>query len=212
VTDIWALPEERVYEDLGTSPKGLGAGAAASLLQRHGKNVLPTKVGRPIAFKFLDQFTSLFAIMLEVAAVLVLVAAMLSTGASRQDNINVMIAIIAVVLLNATIGFFQEYRAEKATEALRKLVPANAKVIRDGDVAVIAAAALVLALLWYAGLATANQAASAWTQCVQYLGILYHYQSFAKGLIDTRDVVFYLTATALSLFAAVGVVAVRRWR
>ncbi len=142
-TDIWALPEERVYEALGTSPKGLGTTEAAARLQQHGQNVLPTKVGRPIIFKFLDQFTSLFAIMLEVAAVLVFIAAMLSTGDSRQDNINVTIAIIGVVLLNATIGFFQEYRAEKATEALQKLVPANAKVIRDGDVAIIAAADLV---------------------------------------------------------------------
>src|SRR5665647_1312497 len=132
--DIWALPEEQVYQELGTSPKGLVAAEAASRLQKHGKNVLPTKVGRPIIFKFLDQLTSLFAIMLEVAAVLVFIAAMLSTGASRQDNINVTIAIIGVVLLNATIGFFQEYRAEKATEALQKLVPANAKVIRDGEV------------------------------------------------------------------------------
>ena len=88
-TDIWALPEERIYEALGTSPKGLTEDDAFSLLQQHGKNVLPTKVGRPIIFKFLDQFTSLFAIMLEVAAVLVFIAAMLSTGASRQDNINV---------------------------------------------------------------------------------------------------------------------------
>jgi len=141
--DIWALPEARVYEALGTSPKGLGAAEAAARLQQHGQNVLPTKVGRPIIFKFLDQFTSLFAIMLEVAAVLVFIAAMLSTGASRQDNINVTIAIIGVVLLNATIGFFQEYRAEKATEALQKLVPANAKVIRDGDVTIVAAADLV---------------------------------------------------------------------
>ena len=105
--------------------------------------MLPTKVGRPIIFKFLDQFTSLFAIMLEVAAVLVFIAAMLSTGASRQDNINVTIAILGVVLLNATIGFFQEYRAEKATEALQKLVPANAKVVRDGEVTIVAAADLV---------------------------------------------------------------------
>ena len=75
--------------------------------------------------------------------VLVFVAAMLSTGSSRQDNINVTIAIIGVVLLNGVIGFFQEYRAEKATEALQKLVPANAKVVRDGEVTVVAAADLV---------------------------------------------------------------------
>ena len=142
-TDIWALPEERVYEALGTTPKGLAQDDAARRLQEHGKNVLPTKVGRPIIFKFFDQFTSLFAIMLEVAAILVFIAAMLSTGAARQDNINVTIAIIGVVLLNATIGFFQEYRAEKATEALQKLVPANAKIIRDGDVTIVAAADLV---------------------------------------------------------------------
>jgi P-type Ca2+ transporter type 2C len=142
-TDIWALSDERVYEALGTSPQGLVEDEAFKRLQEHGKNVLPTKVGRPIIYKFLDQFTSLFAIMLEVAAVLVFIAAMLSTGASRQDNINVTIAIIAVVLLNATIGFFQEYKAEKATEALQKLVPANAKVIRDGEVTIVAAAELV---------------------------------------------------------------------
>ena len=47
------------------------------------------------------------------------------------------------MLLNATIGFFQEYRAEKATEALQKLVPANAKVVRDGEVTIVAAADLV---------------------------------------------------------------------
>ena len=105
--------------------------------------MLPAKVSRPIIYKFLDQFTSLFAIMLEVAALLVFVAAMLSTGSSRQDNINVTIAIIGVVLLNGVIGFFQEYRAEKATEALQKLVPANAKVVRDGEVTMVAAADLV---------------------------------------------------------------------
>jgi P-type Ca2+ transporter type 2C len=141
--DIWAISEEQVYEELGTSTKGLVEDEAFGRLSKHGKNVLPTKVGRPIIYKFLDQFTSLFAIMLEVAAVLVFVAAMLSTGAARQDNINVTIAIIGVVLLNATIGFFQEYRAEKATEALQKLVPANAKAVRDGEVTIVAAADLV---------------------------------------------------------------------
>jgi Ca2+-transporting ATPase len=142
-SDIWTLPDDDVFAALGTSPQGLAEDEAFARLAQHGKNVLPAKVSRPIIFKFVDQFTSLFAIMLEVAAVLVFIAAMLSTGAARQDNINVTIAIIAVVLLNATIGFFQEYKAEKATEALQKLVPANAKVIRDGEVTIVAAADLV---------------------------------------------------------------------
>ncbi|HEY5168028.1 MAG TPA: cation-transporting P-type ATPase, partial [Thermoleophilia bacterium] len=141
--DIWTLPDDDVFAALGASPQGLAEDEAFARLAQHGKNVLPAKVSRPIIFKFVDQFTSLFAIMLEVAAVLVFIAAMLSTGAARQDNINVTIAIIAVVLLNATIGFFQEYKAEKATEALQKLVPANAKVIRDGEVTIVAAADLV---------------------------------------------------------------------
>ena len=142
-TNIWTLPDDGVYQALGTSPQGLTEDEAFARLTTYGRNVLPAKVSRPIIFKFVDQFTSLFAIMLEVAAVLVFIAAMLSTGASRQDNINVTIAIIAVVLLNATIGFFQEYKAEKATEALQKLVPSNAKVIRDGEVTIVAAAELV---------------------------------------------------------------------
>ncbi len=134
VAELWRLPDDEVYQALGSSASGLAEDEAFKRLQEHGHNVLPAKVSRPIIFKFLDQFTSLFAIMLEVAAVLVFIAAMLSTGSARQDNINVTIAIIAVVLLNGVIGFFQEYRAEKATEALQKLVPANAKVVRDGEV------------------------------------------------------------------------------
>jgi magnesium-transporting ATPase (P-type) len=141
--DIWAISEEQIYEELGTSPKGLTEDEAFARLQKHGHNSLPAKVGRPIIFKLFDQFTTLFAIMLEAAAVLVFFAAMLSHGSDRQDQINVMIAIIGVVLLNGVIGFFQEYRAEKATEALQKLVPANAKVVRDGEVTIVAAADLV---------------------------------------------------------------------
>jgi P-type Ca2+ transporter type 2C len=140
---LWTRDAAEVLPALQTDVRGLTGDEAARRLETYGRNVLPPRVGRPIYFKFLDQFTSLFAIMLEVAAVLVFIAAMLSTGESRQDNINVTIAIIAVVILNATIGFFQEYRAEKATEALQKLVPANAKVVREGEVTIVPAAELV---------------------------------------------------------------------
>jgi gliding motility-associated transport system permease protein len=72
--------------------------------------------------------------------------------------------------------------------------------------------ALVLGLSWFGGSATSGKAVAAWEKIARYLGVLYHYESFSKGMIDTRDVVFFITTTALFLFAAVGVVAVRRWR
>ena len=141
--DVSRLTEERVYAELGTSPRGLTSSEARDRLQKHGPNLLPEKAGRPLIYRFAAQFTQLFAVMLEVAAVLVFIAALLSQGPDRRDNINVTIAIVGVVILNAAIGFFQEFRAEKATEALRKLVPPTAKVVRDGEVAVIPAAELV---------------------------------------------------------------------
>jgi magnesium-transporting ATPase (P-type) len=143
VDGIWSLPGDEVFDRLETSPRGLTEDEAFRRMKKYGPNTLPAKVGRPIIFRFFDQFTTLFAIMLEVGALLCAVAAVLSHGSSRQDNINVTVAIIGVVLLNATIGFFQEYRAEKATEALQKLVPQNAKVVRDGEVTIVAVADLV---------------------------------------------------------------------
>ena len=140
---IWSLSLEEVFERLQTSPRGLTEDEAFRRLKQYGRNVLPAKVGRPIIYRFFDQFKTLFAIMLEAAAVLCVIAALLSHGSDRQDQINVTIAIVGVVLLNATIGFFQEYRAEKATEALQKMVPQNAKVVRDGEVTIVAVADLV---------------------------------------------------------------------
>ena len=142
-TGIWSLSADEVFERLQTSPRGLTEDEAFRRLKQYGRNTLPAKVGRPIIFRFFDQFKTLFAIMLEAAAVLCVIAAALSHGSDRQDQINVAIAIVGVVLLNATIGFFQEYRAEKATEALQKMVPANAKVVRDGEVTIVAVADLV---------------------------------------------------------------------
>ncbi len=71
---------------------------------------------------------------------------------------------------------------------------------------------LILAALWRAGAETAGRAGGFVAQAVQYLGILYHFESFAKGVIDTRDVVYFASLTVLFLFAAIGVIAVRRWR
>lgn len=138
-----SLSVDEVFERLQTSARGLTEDEAFRRRGEYGPNVLPARVGRPVIFKFFDQFRSLFAAMLEVGALLSLVGAFLSHGSSRQDNLNVTFAIIGVVFLNAAIGFLQEYRAEKATEALQMLVPANAKVVREGEVTIVAAADLV---------------------------------------------------------------------
>lgn len=142
--DIWRLSEDEVFDQLSSSSSGLSSREAANRLQQYGLNVLTAKHRKPIIYRFFLQFTDLFAILLEVAAILTLIAALLSAGSDRTDNLHVTIAIIGVVVLNAAIGFFQEYRAEKATEALQKLVPQNARVIRDGELTVIRAAELVL--------------------------------------------------------------------
>jgi magnesium-transporting ATPase (P-type) len=141
--ELWQASEEEVYQQLNTSPRGLTSAQAAELLKKFGPNVLKEKHRKPIIYRFFAQFKDLFAILLELAALLTFIAAFLSTGSDRSDNLHVAFAIIGVVILNAAIGFFQEFRAEKATEALQKLVPQNAKVIRDGELTVIPAADLV---------------------------------------------------------------------
>jgi len=141
--EVWRLSEEEVFEELGTSTSGLSTAEAASRLQQYGLNVLKAKQKKPIIYRFFMQFTDLFAVLLEVAALLTFVAAFLSQGVDRTDNLRVAFAIIGVVVLNAIIGFLQEFRAEKATEALQKLVPQNAKVVRNGEVIIVPAAELV---------------------------------------------------------------------
>ncbi len=141
--EIWRPSEEEVYQKLGSSSAGLSAQDVAQRRQQYGPNVLTAAHRKPIIYRFFQQFTDLFAILLEVAALLTLIAAILSTGPDRKDNLNVTFAIIGVVILNAAIGFFQEFRAEKATEALQKLVPQNAKVVRNGELIVIPASELV---------------------------------------------------------------------
>ena len=69
---VWSLSRRaRSTSACSTSPRGLSEDEAFRRLKEYGRNVLPAKVGRPIIFRFFDQFTTLFAIMLEVGALLV---------------------------------------------------------------------------------------------------------------------------------------------
>lgn len=116
----WDIAE--VYQRLGTSPDGLGQSEAQERLQRFGSNTLQKSKGTPLMLKFLANFTHLMAILLWVGGIVAFIAQMPQLA----------IAVWMVNVINGAFSFWQEYRAEKATEALQKLLPAYAQVMRDG--------------------------------------------------------------------------------
>jgi len=113
--------------------EGLTDEEAASRLIRYGQNKL--REGKPISplAIFIRQFKSVVIWVLIGAAIISIALSELTDG----------IAIIAIVVLNALIGFFQEYRAEKATAALKRLSAPRARVVRNGHATAVAATDVV---------------------------------------------------------------------
>ena len=129
---VHALPRLDVYAALDSSPRGIAPEEASGRLAQYGPNELPPSKGRPIIFRFFQQFTDLFAVVLMVASAITFLAYVVQVPHDVQ-NLQLAIAILGVVLLNAVIGFFQEYSAERTAEALQALVPKTSRVIRGGD-------------------------------------------------------------------------------
>jgi magnesium-transporting ATPase (P-type) len=124
---------EEVLADLGSSTTGLTAQEAAKRLAADGPNEL-TEGKRIASFQiFLGQFKSLLIWILIVAGV---ISGVLGEGIDA-------IAILAIVVLNAVIGFYQEYNAEKSIAALKKMAAPHAKVLRDGRLASTPASRIV---------------------------------------------------------------------
>ncbi len=142
LADIPALGPADVLDALGTSARGLDAAQVAARRERTGANVLPAVRGRSVAAELGAQFANMFAIVLIVAAGLTFLAYLL--GKPRDvSNLELGFGILAVVLLNAGIGFAQEHAAERTAQALQAMVPARARVIRDGAQTEIDATGLV---------------------------------------------------------------------
>jgi P-type Ca2+ transporter type 2C len=137
------LAPEQAIAAVGSSMRGLSRAEAMTRLAEQGRNELPAPHGRSMALRFAAQFTDLFAVMLIAAAGLTSLAYLLGEPPDT-GNLRLTIAILAVVLLNAVIGFGQEYMAERTAEALRAMVPHRARVIRDGERVEVPAAELVV--------------------------------------------------------------------
>ena len=128
-----SLTRPEVYAALETSEDGLTSQEAAARLEKYGPNEIREIRGRSLILKFLENFYHLFAIMLWVGGGLAFVGQMPQLGW----------AIFAVIFINAIFSFWQEFKAEKATEALKRMIPSKAKVMRDGQTQEILAAEIV---------------------------------------------------------------------
>lgn len=124
-----SLPIEKVFTKLDSSPKGLSEEEAKRRLARYGKNVIESeKKINPLKI-FLKQFTD-FLVLILIAAAIISFAMSFMQGGSEHFLDAALIS--AILVANATIGFFQEYRAEKSIQALKKLATPYAKVLRNG--------------------------------------------------------------------------------
>ncbi|MGW3095243.1 cation-translocating P-type ATPase [Streptomyces sp. NPDC001102] len=139
------LPQQRADEvlaQLGTSRRGLTAAEAERRRQRHGPNELPQPRRKGLWRRFFAQFTDLFAILLIVASALTFLAYALQDPRD-VGNLQLAFAILGVVVLNAVIGFVQEYSAERTAQSLQAMVPHTCRVLRDGERLELPTSALV---------------------------------------------------------------------
>jgi len=120
---IYSLPPKEIYSVLSTREYGLTADEAQTRLTQYGPNKLAEAKKKSPLIKLLKNFTHLMAILLWVGGIVGIIAKMP----------QLTIAIWMVNVINGAFSFWQEYRAEKATEALKKLLPTYARILRDGN-------------------------------------------------------------------------------
>ncbi len=130
---IYSVSPDQVYALLATRRSGLSDAEAQARLRDAGPNTIRKIQGVPLYRKLIANFTHLMAILLWVGGVLAFVAGMPELGWATW-SVNV---------INGAFSFWQEYKAEKATEALRDLLPVYARVLRDGEEQRIPAAELI---------------------------------------------------------------------
>lgn len=131
--NYWVLSRDEVLEELETGLNGLSQEEARHRLAEVGPNRIQRLRRKPLILRFGANFVNLFALLLWTASGFCYLAGMPELAA----------AIPLVILINAIFSFWQEYRAEKAIEALERLLPARSRARRGGEVRQVEAADLV---------------------------------------------------------------------
>ena len=122
-----------VYKDLDSSPEGLSSDEVQKRIEKYGLNELIETKKKTVFMMFLDQFKDFMIMILIVAAVV----------SGMIGELIDTIAIVVIVILNAIIGFVQEYRAEQAMKALKQMAAPSALTLRKNNVSTIDASELV---------------------------------------------------------------------
>ncbi|MCU0104521.1 calcium-translocating P-type ATPase, PMCA-type [Acholeplasma vituli] len=129
-----------VVETLGVNPKtGLSTHEVEQRLTQHGLNQLTPKKKKSLIKLFFKQLNDVLIYVLIAAAILTIVASYWEGHTEFTDAIIIML----VVFINAFIGVFQEYKAEKAVEALQKMTSPKTLVRRDGEIVEVDSKTLV---------------------------------------------------------------------
>jgi Ca2+-transporting ATPase len=130
---MYNTPIPNLLEKFSTSLNGLSSLEAGKRLKEYGPNELQEKKKIPAWRLFLNQFKDFMIIILLAAAVL----------SGIMGDLSDTLIILIIVVLNAIIGFAQEYRAEKAMAALKKMTTTETQVVRDGHSSIISSTELV---------------------------------------------------------------------
>ena len=129
---------EETLKRLESSETGLSASEAGARLGKHGPNKLREAEKESLLKRFLGELKDPMTLVLIAAAIVSAVTAIYA-GESLADTV----IILAVVLINACLGVYQENKAEAAIEALQQIAAATAKVVRDGHQLTVKAEELV---------------------------------------------------------------------
>jgi Ca2+-transporting ATPase len=127
------LKLSEITEKLNTTPSGIDSSEAEQRLAEYGKNKLEDKKKKTIFQMVLHQLTDFM--------ILILIGAAIVSGI--LGDVTDTVIILVIIILNAAVGIIQEYRAEKAMDALKKMSASNARVIREGSSVEIPASDLV---------------------------------------------------------------------
>lgn len=127
------LPLSEIILLLNTTPSGLNSIIASERLQEYGQNQIEDSKKKSIFRMIFSQLTDFMILILIVAAII----------SGIIGDLTDTIIILAIIIINAVVGFIQEYRAEKAMEALKKMAANLARILREGKMMDIPASNLV---------------------------------------------------------------------